>query len=105
MSASSTVLLSTHLIEDVSALCAQVVVIEHGATLFAGPTASLSALADGRVWDADRPEAGAVVTWRMGDGRYRHVGEPPLGAELVASAPEHGYLLLTCPSPAEAVAR
>ena len=104
ISPSATVVLSTHLVEDVAALCPQVVVIEGGRILFAGPTATLAQLADGRVWDADEPQTGAVVSWRTGAGRYRHVGEPPAGAELAPAAPEHGYLLLTCARTDEAVA-
>ena len=92
---SQTVLLSTHLTEDVAALCTRVVVIEHGRTLFSGRPAELAALADGRVWEADRPPVRAALTWLTGEGRHRCVGDPPAGAELVAPRLEDGYLLLT----------
>jgi ABC-2 type transport system ATP-binding protein len=105
VSPSTGVLLSTHLIEDVAALCSQVVVIEGGSTLFTGPTADLARVADGRVWDADKPGPDALLSWRSGDGRYLNVGDPPTGAELVPPTPEHGYLLLTSPSPTRQVAR
>jgi ABC-2 type transport system ATP-binding protein len=36
----------------------------------------------------------ATVSWRQGDGRHRHVGEPPAGAELLAPTLEDGYLTL-----------
>ncbi|MGY1742921.1 MULTISPECIES: ABC transporter ATP-binding protein [unclassified Blastococcus] len=91
----ATVLLSTHLTEDVAALCPRVVVLERGRVLFDGPTAELTRLADGRVWDADTADPLAAVSWRTSDGRYRHVGSPPTGADLVPAGPEHGYLLLT----------
>ncbi len=97
-------LLSTHLTEDVAALCPRVVVLDHGRVLFEGPTAGLAALADGRVWDSDRPDPRATVSWRTGDGRYRCVGDPPSGADLVPAGPEHGYFLLTSPARAEEVA-
>jgi ABC-2 type transport system ATP-binding protein len=90
-----TVLLSTHLTEDVAALCPRVVVLDHGSVLFHGDTADLAALADGRVWDADVADPGATVSWRTPEGRSRNVGSPPLGADLVPAGPEHGYLLLT----------
>ena len=54
------------------------------------------------VWSARRGTD--TWTWRTGAGRYRHVGEPPAGAEFIPASPEYGYLLLTCPRTAEAVA-
>ncbi len=90
-----TVLLSTHLTEDVAALCPGVVVLGGGRVLFQGETAALAALADGRVWDADGPDPRAAVSWRTAEGRFRNVGSPPTGADLVPAGPEHGYLLLT----------
>ena len=91
----TTVLLSTHLTEDVTALCPRVVVLDHGCVRFAGPTAELAALADGRVWDATEAAPGAAVSWRTPEGRFRNVGDPPPGADLVPAGPDHGYLLLT----------
>jgi ABC-2 type transport system ATP-binding protein len=89
------VLLSTHLTEDVAALCPRVVVMDRGSVLFQGTTAGLAALAEGRVWDADAADPGATVSWRTPEGRARNVGSPPPGADLVPAGPEHGYLLLT----------
>jgi ABC-2 type transport system ATP-binding protein len=89
------VLLSTHLTEDVAALCPRVVVMERGSVLFEGATAGLAALAEGRVWDADAPDPAATVSWRTPEGRARNVGSPPPGADLVPAGPEHGYLLIT----------
>lgn len=99
-----TVLLSTHLIEDVAALCPRVVVLDHGSVLFEGPTTELADLATGRVWDADAPAPGAAVSWRTPAGRFRHVGTAPTDAELVPAGPEHGYLLLTGGTAREEVA-
>ncbi|MFD2090658.1 ABC transporter ATP-binding protein [Blastococcus deserti] len=100
----TTVLLSTHLTEDVAALCSRVVVIDHGSVLFEGWTSELAAVADGRVWDAEQPAPGAAVAWRTPEGRYRNVGDPPPGADLVPAGPEHGYLLLTGSQRVEEVA-
>jgi ABC-2 type transport system ATP-binding protein len=90
----ATVLLSTHLTEDVAALCAQVIVIDQGRILFAGRPAELAALAEQKVWQSDRPDPNATLTWVTGDGHHRHIGTPPAGAGLVAARLEDGYLLL-----------
>ena len=37
---------------------------------------------------------GAQLSWRTGDGRHRHLGDAPAGAELVEPTLEDGYLLL-----------
>ena len=88
------VVLSTHMTEDVEAMCDRVVVLDHGAVAFDGPPATLAGLAQDRVWVADRPEPSALVSWRTGEGRHRMVGEPPPGAELLAPTVQDGYLLL-----------
>jgi ABC-2 type transport system ATP-binding protein len=100
----TTVLLSTHLTEDVAALCSRVVVLDHGRVRFEGWTSELAAVANGHVWDADQAAADAVVAWRTPEGRFRNVGDPPPGADLVPPGPEHGYLLLTGSRSAEEVA-
>jgi ABC-2 type transport system ATP-binding protein len=89
-----TVLLSTHLTEDVAALCARVIVIDHGAVRFAGDSGELTAMAAGRVWQSDTPDQAARLTWLTGDGHYRHIGDPPPGANPVTPTLEDGYLLL-----------
>jgi ABC-2 type transport system ATP-binding protein len=89
-----TVLLSTHLTEDVAALCARVIVIDHGVVRFAGDSDELTAMAADRVWQSDSPEPAARLSWLTGDGRYRHVGDPPPDADPAAPTLEDGYLLL-----------
>ena len=90
----ATVVLSTHQTEDVAALCQRVVVM-HGARVhFDGSPADLAALATGRVWLASTRDASAQLAWMTGDGRVRHVGEPPAGAVLDEPHVEDGYLLL-----------
>jgi ABC-2 type transport system ATP-binding protein len=88
------VLLSTHQTEDVMSLCREVVVIDRGRVRFAGPPAGLAALAAGRVWTGAGREAGALASWRTGNGSYRHIGDPPPGAELLDPTIEDGYLTL-----------
>ena len=89
------IVLSTHMTEDVEALCDRVVVMDRGAITFDGSPASLASVADGQVWLADREHPGALVSWRTGDGRHRHVGgDAPSGAVLVDPTVQDGYLVL-----------
>jgi ABC-2 type transport system ATP-binding protein len=88
------VLLSTHQTEDVAALCQDVVVLDRGRVLFQGTPADLTAVAAQRVWFADERQPGAELAYRTGDGRVRHLGTPPTGAETVEPTLEDGYLLL-----------
>jgi ABC-2 type transport system ATP-binding protein len=89
------VVLSTHMTEDVEALCDRVVVLDRGATAFDGTPAGLASLATDRVWVSDQIDPGALVSWRTGTGRQRHIGDPPAGAELLAPTVQDGYLLLS----------
>ncbi|MBT2410969.1 ABC transporter ATP-binding protein [Streptomyces sp. ISL-12] len=89
-----TVLLSTHQTEDVAMLCRRVLVMAEGGIRFDGTPAELTARAAGRVWRSERRDAGAKAGWRTGTGEFRHVGDPPDGAELVEPTLEDGYLLV-----------
>jgi ABC-2 type transport system ATP-binding protein len=92
--ASSTVLLSTHQTDDVAALCQRVIVLLDGCVRFEGTPNDLAAEADGRVWLGDQRDARAELAWTTPEGRVRHIGRPPAGAELVAPTVEDGYLVL-----------
>ena len=100
VASTETVLLSTHLTEDVAALCSHVIVLDRGRVRFAGPPADLAAVADGRVWESEAADAAAALSWLTGRGRYRNLGAPPEGAQLVAPSLEDGYMLLTAPATA-----
>src|SRR5215472_12722307 len=90
------IVLSTHQADDIAAICPAVVVLLQGRVHFAGTPSGLAATAAGRVWAADGRDRRAHLSWRGGDGRWRHVGDhPPAGAELVAPTVEDGYLLLS----------
>lgn len=89
-----TVLLSTHQTEDVTALCERVIVLAGGAVRFDGTPAALAATAGGRVWIGEGKDDDAIIAWRMGDGRYRHVGDPPPGASAVDPTIDDAYLLM-----------
>ncbi len=92
-----TVVISTHQTEDVAALCARVVVLDRGTVRFGGAPRELALLAQSKVWLADERAASARLSWRTGDGAFRHIGQPPAGAELVAPTIEDGYLMLLGP--------
>ncbi len=92
------VLVSTHQTEDVAALCQRVIVLSDGHDAFDGTPAELSALARDRVWIADERDPFAQLWWRTAEGRHRHVGDPPPGAQLVEPTIEDGYLLLVGPT-------
>jgi ABC-2 type transport system ATP-binding protein len=89
-----TVLLSTHQTEDVSALCERVIVLAGGEVRFDGTPAGLARTAESHVWMGEERERGALLSWRTGDGRYRHIGQPPGGAELEVPTIDDAYLLM-----------
>jgi len=90
----STLLVSTHQTDDVAALCERVVVLERGRVLFDGPVSGLIATADGKVWMSAERSPLARNAWRTGSGLWRNVGDPPVGADLVAPTLEDAYLML-----------
>jgi len=92
--AGSTALLSTHQTDDVAALCQHVIVLLGGRIRFTGTPSGLAALATDRVWLASERDARAELAWVTGEGRIRHIGEPPAGAHLVEPTVEDGYLVL-----------
>jgi ABC-2 type transport system ATP-binding protein len=100
-----TVVLSTHLVEDVAAVCTQVVVLWQGRVRFHGTPSQLRQLADGQVWSSLEATAGAVASWRTESGAYRVLGERPSpAAEAVAPTVEDGYLLVCARSRQDAPA-
>jgi ABC-2 type transport system ATP-binding protein len=74
-----------------------VVVVNQGRALFAGTPAELAAQAEGRVWVNSTRDPGALAAWRLGEGRFHHVGTPPAGAQLVDPTIEDAYLLMLGP--------
>ena len=95
-----TVLLSTHLVEDVSAICTSVVVLWHGRVLFQGAPAELRKRAEGLVWSAQEASSDAVASWRTDNGKLRVIGaRPGPSATPVEPTLEDGYLLVTSGSP------
>ena len=103
MSACCTVILSTHIVEDVSQSCNDLAVLNLGQVLFRGSPGDLIAQARGRVWNiltsGERPGAGLTVvsTMQIQDGiQYRVIGMPTEGSKAVLVEPslEDGYIWL-----------
>jgi ABC-type multidrug transport system ATPase subunit len=103
MSAHCTVILSTHIVEDVSQSCNDLAVINLGQVLFRGSPGNLIAQACGRVWNlltnGERPDPGLTVvsTMQIQDGiQYRVIGMPTEGSKAVLVEPtlEDGYIWL-----------
>ena len=95
-----TVLLSTHIVEDIAQTCSDLTVLAAGRAVFRGSAADLAGVAAGRVWlvEGDRPPNGdAQVVAMISDGRvtrYRVVAEREPGPGAVRSdpVPEDGYV-------------
>ncbi len=88
------VLLSTHQTEDITAVCERVIVLAGGRIRFDGSPAALAETATGRVWVEQDRNAQAVLSWRMSDGRHRHIGDPPAGATVADATIDDAYLLM-----------
>lgn len=98
-----TVLLSTHIVEDIIQTCPHVVVVKHGTIAFQGPTSHLAAQAAGMTWHLTRPPGApapdlpTVTVSPAPDGtRYRVISAAPPGpgAEPAEATAEDGYLAL-----------
>lgn len=103
LGADRTVVLSTHILDDVAQTCPYVFVLGHGRTRYDGPTSGLIDVARGRTW-----LTGPLGTMPSGDlvvvnatstpegTRYRLVSDvPPDGAQPVEPSLEDGYMALT----------
>jgi ABC-2 type transport system ATP-binding protein len=90
------VVLSTHQVDDIAAMCPRVIVLLQGQVRFAGTPDELAAAATGHVWAADQRDTSAYLAWRGGDNRWHHLGEQvPEGADIVEATAQEGYLRLS----------
>jgi ABC-type multidrug transport system ATPase subunit len=98
-----TVILSTHIVEDISQSCNDLAVLDRGRVRFRGNPRELIAGARGKVWTittaGERPDAGlsVVSTLQLEDGvQYRVLGTPEEGNEVIPTEPslEDGYIWL-----------
>lgn len=98
-----TVLLSTHIVEDVAQTCRQVAVMTAGRVVYQGAVADLARRAEGATWEvtlppgAPPPDGVVVSAVSDADGtRYRVVTPAAPGPDAVPVAPtlEDGYVAL-----------
>jgi ABC-type multidrug transport system ATPase subunit len=98
-----TVLLSTHILEDVAQTCQRLAIMKSGQILFQGTTADLVRETQGKVWSMTtqgrRPEGNYTVVSNINMGstvQYRVVGEPnpQSGAVPVEPNLEDSYIWL-----------
>jgi ABC-type multidrug transport system ATPase subunit len=103
MAGRCTVILSTHIIEDVSQSCNDLAVINLGQVLFRGSPGDLIAQARGRVWNlitsGERPDSDITVvsTMQIHNGvQYRVIGTPSEAYNAVSVEPtlEDSYIWL-----------
>ncbi len=91
-----TILLSTHILADVEALCDFIVIVKEGRVLHNLPQKEVRHLADGLVYEtAQFPEVGELVETQAleGEKRYRVLSrQKPAGGVLVEPRTEDGYL-------------
>jgi ABC-type multidrug transport system ATPase subunit len=101
MAARCTVILSTHIIEDISHSCTDLAIINQGQVLFQGAPSELINQARGHVWmiksQSETPNNGlsVVATLQLHDGvQYRVLGNPEPKYEAVSAEPtlEDGYI-------------
>jgi ABC-type multidrug transport system ATPase subunit len=98
-----TVLLSTHIVEDVAQTCRDLAVLAGGRVLFRGTTGDLIDAARGQVWtletDGAKPDGNLAVVSTLHLGRsvqYRVVGDRPPHPSAMQATPslEDGYVWL-----------
>ncbi|GAA1897606.1 ATP-binding cassette domain-containing protein [Asanoa iriomotensis] len=97
-----TVLLSTHIVEDVAQTCRQTAVLAAGRVLFTGQVTDLTARAEGVTWEivtaGSPPTDGVVVSAiaRTDGTHYRVVSPRPPSPDAIPVSPslEEGYVAL-----------
>jgi len=103
LASSRTVILSTHIVEDVNQSCNDLAVIRQGKVIFRGMPKDLAEMARGNVWnvktDGKRPDSGLtiVATLQLQEGnQYRILGKPSpsLNPQPVEPTLEDGYIWL-----------
>jgi ABC-2 type transport system ATP-binding protein len=95
-----TVILSTHIIEDISQSCNDLAMMGAGEVVYRGSPRELIAGARGHVWhviaNGQRPEGVTVVsTLQLAEGtQYRVIGQPPAHYDAAPVEPslEDGYM-------------
>ena len=94
-----TVVLATHEVQDVAGVCDRVVVLAEGTVRFDGHPIGLAAAAAGKVWEVG-PEHDIDNEARpTPNGRWRVLGDCPVGGVSVAPEPVDGYRWLVARRP------
>ena len=105
MGSDRTVLLSTHIVEDIAQTSQRLAVMRAGQVVFTGSIADLVSAARGKVWTVTTPGAKPEGAWtiistlHLGHAvQYRVVGEgtPGAGAQPAEPSLEDGYIWLMC---------
>jgi ABC-2 type transport system ATP-binding protein len=108
-----TVILSTHIVEDIAQTCRNLAILNRGKLLFEGTSAELIDGARGKVWtvttDGPKPEGDATVVsmLHLAEGtQYRLVGDLQIGSGAEPTHPslEDGYIWLMQATRTEPVA-
>jgi ABC-type multidrug transport system ATPase subunit len=103
MALERTIILSTHIVEDISQSCSDLAVMRAGQVIFRGSPSDLIERARGHVWtitsSGERPNGGVtlVSTLQMANGvQYRVVGDPEPRYHAAPTEPslEDGYMWL-----------
>jgi ABC-type multidrug transport system ATPase subunit len=108
-----TVILSTHIVEDIAQTCRNLAILSQGKVLFQGTTSGLIDAARGKVWtvttDGPKPDGDLTVvsTLHLADSaQYRVVGDTSFipGAQPADPSLEDGYIWLMRAARAEVAA-
>lgn len=103
LAGSRTVLLSTHIVDDITQTCPYAVVLDHGRIAYHGPTAELAARAEGTVWQLARPAGSpppafpVIAVAPTSSGAWYRVlapSRPEPGAQALEPSVEDGYVAL-----------
>jgi ABC-2 type transport system ATP-binding protein len=97
-----TVLLSTHIVEDIAQTCQNIAVMKSGQAIFQGTSAQMLQATQGKVWlintSGPRPEGDFTIVSALNMGasvQYRVVGNLPLAGAITAEPSlEDGYVWL-----------
>lgn len=103
LGANRTVVLSTHILDDVAQTCPYVFVLRQGKKTYDGPTEGLINAARGRTWLTEplrTPPTGDIsivnATTTLAGTEYRIIADvPPAGAKPIEPSLEDGYMALT----------
>lgn len=94
------ILISTHIVEDVDALCNGIVIMKDGSVRFNGSTGELKSLAKGKVFECDSAQLDAIEGRyyierqfeQEGRVRYRLLSDTVQNCDTAAARIEDGYI-------------